>query len=687
MGNEDGFLSSAKLVDWSTLTSDRIEGDIGAALESAKTDIEAICQVEAGDATFENTFLALERAGETLSRAWSRVDHLTSVRDSEALREVYNKLLPAVTEFNSSIPLNARLWAALKGFAGKPEARAGLEGIERRYFEETIADFEQAGANLEDDKKARLEAINKELAQKTQKYSENVLDATNAYELVVADASRLEGLPESARQAAIQSARSKELGSEEKPVWRFTLHAPSLLPVLKFAEDESLRKEIYEASSQVGLEAPYENTQLIRDILTLRSEKASLLGKDNFADSALERRMAKTGQRALSFVEDLASRSREAFEKEIDQLEEFAALKSGTEKGPLEPWSISYWAEKLRQENYDFDEEELRPYFPIDRVLDGMFRIAERLFCIRVASRESDSGWHEEVKVYDLFDQSGERLGYFYADWHPREEKRGGAWMNFLDTGAPASKGEAREPHVGLICGNMTAPIGDQVALLTQNEVETVFHEFGHLLHHLLGNVAIKSLSGVNVAWDFVELPSQIMENWCWDRESLDLFARHVETGKTIPDALFEKMLAARNFNAGIMMMRQLSLGKMDLEMHLNPETYCEGDLDESIRETLRGYQAPTKTQPPSMVRRFGHLFSSPVGYAAGYYSYKWAEVLDADAFTRFEKEGVFNEDTGRAFRESILSQGNSRDPAELFEAFMGREPDPEALLRRSGLA
>jgi oligopeptidase A len=686
MENEKGLLNAAKLIDWDELTPDRIESEIESALELAKAEIEAICLVESDEATFKNTFMALENAGQVLSRAWGRVDHMTSVKDSKELREAYNKMLPSVTEFNSGIPLNPRLWNALKGFLEKPEAKE-LAGIQKRFLDETTADFVQAGADLDKMSKGRLEEINKELAQKTQKFSENVLDATNAFELLVEDEARLAGLPESARQAALQSAQSKKLGSEEKPVWRFTLHAPSLLPVLKFADDESLRKEIQEASSQIGLKEPYDNTYLIRDILKLRAEKAFLISKDNFADSTLQRRMAKTGSRALQFIEDLHKKAKAAFDQEIDELESFVAQKTGEPKDRLEPWNTAYWAEKLRQQKYDFDEESLRPYFPIDKVLSGMFEIAERLFAVKIRDHKGANGWHKEVKVYDLRDDSGELLGYFYADWHPREEKRGGAWMNFLDTGVPSNREKSREPHVGLICGNMTAPIGDRPALLTHDEVETVFHEFGHLLHHLLGNIEIKSLSGVNVAWDFVELPSQIMENWCWNRESLDLFARHHETGVAIPDELFDKMVAARNFNSGIMMMRQLSLGKMDLEMHLHPEHYYDGDLDGKIREEIDSYSIPLKTQPPTLVRRFSHLFSSPVGYAAGYYSYKWAEVLDADAFTRFEKEGVFSRETGGSFRENILSKGNSRDPMELFKGFMGREPEPEALLKRCGLA
>lgn len=684
--NEHPFHSAAKLVDWSTLTPEVIEADVGAALIEAQAEINAICQVEPGEATFENTFLALENAGEKLNRAWGRVDHLTSVKDSEALREAHRKMLPKVTEYSSRIPLNEKLWGALRSFSEKPDA-AALQGVEKRLFEETMADFRQAGADLPPEKKTRLEALNKELAELTKQYSDNVLDSTNAYELLIDDESRLSGLPDSAKAAAKQSAKSKGYGTDEKPVWRFTLQIPSYLPVLQYADDRSLRKEIYEEAALIGLKGNWDNSGLIRDILKLRQEKATLLGKQNFADQVLQRRMAKSGEKALAFVEDLYSKTKDAFDHEIDELEDFVAEQTGVPKDRLEPWDVGYWSEKLRKARFDFDEEELRPYFPIDGVLNGMFRITERIFGLRIQNHEGpESGWHPDVKLYDLYDAGGELLGYFYADWHPREEKRGGAWMNYLDTGEPQSDG-TRSPHVGLITGNMTEPVDGKPALLTHREVETVFHEFGHLLHHLLGRVDIRSLNGVNVAWDFVELPSQIMENWCWNRESLNEFARHYESGEPIPDALFDKMVAARNFQSAAAMMRQLSFGKMDLEMHLHPEEYLEGDLDAKIRKALEGYVANLKTTPRSIVRRFGHLFSGAVGYAAGYYSYKWAEVLDADAFTRFEKEGVFNEATGRAFRDCILSKGNSEDPAKLFKDFMGREPDPQALLVRSGLA
>lgn len=679
------FHSPAKLVDWSTLTPESIAADIEAALAEGQAEIDAICKVTPEAATFENTFLALEAAGETMSRAWGRVDHLTSVKDSEALRDAHRAMLPKVTEYSSRIPLNAELWAALKSFAEKPAA-AELSGVQKRFFDETLADFVQAGADLPQEKKLRLEALNQELAQKTKSYSDNVLDSTNAYELLIDDEGRLAGLPDSAKAAALQNAKSKGHGSDANPVWRFTLQAPSFFPVLKYADDTELRKTVYEEAALIGFKDKWDNSDLIRDILKLRQEKAELLGKDNFADQVLQRRMAKSGANALSFTDDLFQKSKAAFDADFEELETFVAEQTGQPRDRLEPWDVTYWSEKLRLSKYDFDDEALRPYFPIDGVLNGMFRIAERIFGLRIQDHEGpENSWHPDVKLYDLYDAGGDLLGYFYADWHPREEKRGGAWMNYLDTGAPQDDG-SRSPHVGLITGNMTEPVEGKPALLLHNEVETVFHEFGHLLHHLLGKVDIKSLNGVNVPWDFVELPSQIMENWCWNRESLDQFARHYETGESIPQDLFEKMVAARNFQSASMMMRQLSLGKMDLELHVKPEHYLEGDLDAKIRESLAGYVADLKTTPKSLVRRFGHLFSSPVGYAAGYYSYKWAEVLDADAFTRFEKEGIFSEEAGRAFRECILSKGNSDDPAKLFENFMGREPDPQALLVRSGL-
>lgn len=682
---ENPFLDPSFHVRWSALTPDLVGPGIDAALGRAQAAIDAIAKREPAALTFENTFLALEHATEELTVAWGKVTHLQSVADAPALREAHNAMLPRVSAFYASIPLNAALWARLKAFAGSPAA-AAVTGVRRRFLEETVKDFRQAGADLPPEKRARLEALQSDLAQLTQKYSENVLDATNAWQLVVpeADESRLAGLPAHAKAAARRSAEAKGLAG-----WRFTLHMPSLEPFMTHLHDAALRREMWTASSRVGAQEPHDNTSLIGRILALRAEKAALLGKSHFADLTLERRMARSGQRALDFMLDMQARAADAFARECRELEEFKAQQTGAARAPLAPWEIGYWAEKLRQARYDFDEEVLRPYFPMNAVVAGLFELVGRVFGLKVVELAAQAAetWHPEVKVYELFDRGGRHLGSFYADWHPRESKRGGAWMNYLITGGPRPDG-TRAPHLGLICGNMTPPADGRPALLTHREVETIFHEFGHLLHHLLGEVEIKSLNGVNVAWDFVELPSQIMENWTWERESLDLFARHHETGATIPEAIFAKLIAAKNFRSAAVTMRQVAFAKLDLLMHMRTGEFAGvADVEPKARALVAECLVPTEPPSPTIVKRFTHIFSDPVGYAAGYYSYKWAEVLDADAFTRFRREGIFSATVGAAFVEQVLSRGNSADPAELYRAFMGRDPDLNALLERSGLA
>ena len=677
------FLDSTFHVRWSALTPAAIAPSITAALTSAEAAVAAIAARPFESLTYENTFLALERATEELNVAWSKVTHLQSVADSPAVREAHNAMLPKVSAFYASIPLNSELWARLRHFAGTPAARA-LTGIHRRFLDETVKDFRQSGADLPSEKKARLEALQTELAQLTQKYSENVLDATNAWQLVVDDEQRLSGLPEHAKAAARRSAEAKGVAG-----WRFTLHMPSQEPFMTYLHDSALRQEMWMASAGVGAREPHNNTGLISRILALRAEKATLLGKAHFADLVLERRMAKSGGSALRFMEDLQSRAADAFARECRELEAFRAEQTGATQAPLAPWEIAYWSEKLRKARYDFDEEKLRPFFPMDRVVAGLFDLVNRVFGLEVREHlgAEIETWHPEVRFYDVYDRDRRHIGSFYADWHPRESKRGGAWMNYLITGGPKAGG-GREPHLGLICGNMTSPVGGRPALLTHREVETIFHEFGHLLHHLLGEVEIKSLNGVNVAWDFVELPSQIMENWCWERESLDLFARHHETGATIPDDVFRKMTAAKNFRSAAAMMRQVAFAKMDLLLHMRTAEYAaESDVEPKVRAAIADCLVPTQPPAPTIVKRFTHIFADPVGYAAGYYSYKWAEVLDADAFTRFRREGLFNRAVGLEFIDKVLSRGNSADPAELYRAFMGRDPDLSALLQRSGLA
>ncbi len=673
------FLSPDFHVAWPDLVPSAIEPDIRRGLAISKEAIEAICAQDPATASYESTFLALEKATEVLSRGWGRLNHLDSVNDSPAQREALNLMLPEVSDFYSSIALNARLWSVIKAVAVSPQI-ASLDSVSRRFIEETVADFQTSGADLPEEKKQRIAAIEAELSALTQQYSEHVLDATNGWELIITDEAQLAGLPESALAGAAANARAKDHAA---PAWRFTLQAPSMMPLMKHLHDEAIRRQVWQAASQIGAAGEHDNTALVWQILTLRQEKAALLGHKNFANLTLQRRMAKNGAAALSFIESFHSRVHPAFVAEYAQLAEYKAAQTLQAVRLLEPWDVSYWAERQRQEKYAFDEEVLRPYFPVAGVMAGMFEIASRLFGITI--RELAEGtvpvWHPECKFYEIHDsETAAHLGSFYADWHPREPKRGGAWMNSLHTGALG------EPHLGLIIGNMSPPLDDLPALLTHREVETIFHEFGHLLHGLLSEVSVKSLAGTNVPWDFVELPSQIMENFCWDRASLDLFACHYQTGAAIPEELYAKMLAAKNYLSASAFMRQLAFSKLDLELHLRLPEFLGQDLDAVEREVLADYLAPLQTASPSMMRRFSHLFSSPTGYAAGYYSYKWAEVLDADAFTRFQREGVLNPTTGRAFRQHILSKGNSVPPDELYRRFMGRDPQQEPLLTRAGL-
>ncbi len=690
------FLSPAFHVRWSTLVPEAVEPDIRHALDLAKQNIEAICAQNAATATYESTFIAYENASQALNDGWGRLNHLDSVCDSPAQREALGKMLPEVTDFYSSLALNERLWAVIKAVGGSAEI-ATLAPVQQRFVAETLADFKNSGADLPAAQKERIAAIESDLSKLTKEYSEHVLDSTNAWELVITDEAQLAGLPDSAKAGAAANARAKGLDN----AWRFTLQFPSMFPLMQHLHDDDIRRQVWAASTQVGAIGEFDNTALVWRILELRQEKADILGHVHFADLTLQRRMAKSGATALAFVETLHDRIHPAFHADFKQLAQYKAAKSGQPVGLLEPWEVAYWAEKQRQENYDFDEEALRPYFPVDGVMAGMFEIASRLFGISIRELESvyiDASlsdaqpstlnsqlieiWHPECKFYEIHDsKTAAHLGSFYADWHPRESKRGGAWMNSLHTGALG------EPHLGLIIGNMSPPVDGKPALLTHSEVETIFHEFGHLLHGLLSDVAVKSLAGTNVPWDFVELPSQIMENFCWDRESLDHFARHYETDEPIPEALFAKMIAAQNYMSATVFMRQLAMAKLDLELHIRLSDFLGKDLDAVDREVLADYLAPLKTPSPSMMRRFNHLFSSPTGYAAGYYSYKWAEVLDADAFTRFQAEGILNPETGAAFREHILSKGNSVPPDELYRRFMGRDPEPEPLLIRAGLA
>ncbi|HEV8040991.1 MAG TPA: M3 family metallopeptidase [Bryobacteraceae bacterium] len=664
-------------IPFDQIRAEHVEPAAAQLLRDAQAQLDRLTS-DSGPRTFSNTMEPLDELTERLDYAVGIARHLEAVATTPELRAAYNTVQPLVSAFYSSLPLNESLWQAVQAYAKTEEAKS-LSGARKRFLAKTIDNFRRHGAELDAPGKARIAGIDVELSKLTIRFSENVLDSTNEFELVIAEESKLAGLPESAIAMARDSARSKGL---QAPAWRFTLQAPSYVALMTYLDDAEIRRHVYDAYVNRALAGNRDNRLVIQRILELRREKANLLGYRDFADLVLEDRMAHKGDRAQEFLADLKSKTDQHFEKENDELAAFAG------RATLAPWDIAYYAEKQRAALYDFDEEALRPYFPLASVVQGMFEIVERLYGIRVLEKPGVPVWEPQVKYYQIHDESrpanNTLIGAFYADWFPRENKRGGAWMDAFITGV--AFGNRLEPHAGLICGNLTPPGGDRPSLLTHREVQTIFHEFGHLLHHCLSQVEVRSLAGANVAWDFVELPSQIMENWCWEREALDLFAHHYQTGQPVPRDLFEKMVNARNFRAANAQMRQLGFGFVDLSLHREYSPQLHPDVLAYARAILQAFFPARLPEHYGMIASFTHLFASPVGYGAGYYSYKWAEVLDADAFTMFQTRGIFSRDVGARFRDNILSRGDSQDPAELYRTFMGRDPDPNALLERSGL-
>ncbi|MBV8551403.1 MAG: M3 family metallopeptidase [Acidobacteriaceae bacterium] len=660
-------------IRFDAVKAEDVEPAIHLLLEQMKSRLTDLGKPEI-PRTYDNILIGLDKMTEPLDFAMSVVRHLESVATTPELRAAYNAVQGPVSLFYTSIPLDPNLWAAVKAIeeGGEAEQRAP---VYRRFLKKTVTGFRRAGADLDAEGKKKLEQLDVALTKATTKFAENVLDATNAFELLITDEAKLAGLPDSARLAARESAKSKG-----KDGWRLTLQAPSYVAAMTYLDDRAIRRQLWEASNRRASSGDYDNRGLVLEILRLRKEKAQLLGYRDFADLVLEERMAHKGEQAQVFLDDLRAKTEPFFSKENGSLAEFGR-KLGCDA--IEPWDVGYIAEKQRQALYEFDEEELRPYFELNRVVGGMFNIFSRILGIKVVEELGVPGWDPAVKYYRVEDSaSGELLGGFYTDWFPRENKRGGAWMDSLVTGSPDEK----LPHVGLICGNLTPPVGDRPSLLTHREVETIFHEFGHLLHHVLSRVPVRTLSGTNVAWDWVELPSQIMENWCMEREALDLFARHYQTGEPLPEELFQKMRRARTFRAANAQMRQLGFGTADLKLHREYDPERDGDVMFYARNILAQFSPAPLPPDYGMIASFTHLFASPVAYGAGYYSYKWAEVLDADAFTRFRREGIFNPATGGAYRQRILERGDSEDPVELYRSFMGRDPDANALLERLGL-
>lgn len=642
------------------------------ALQAAEQELAALI-AEPGARTYANTLQRLDALVERLDRVVGPAAHLVTVMDTPALREAYQTVLPEFSAFYARLPLNEGLWRALKAFSETAEARA-LSGVRRRHLQKTLREFARAGAELPPEQKARVQELQVELSRLHTEFANHTLDATNAFELHLTDEAELAGLPESAQALARASAAAKGLEG-----WRFTLQLPSYGPFLQYSERRDLRERMYSAYMNRAADGELDNRPLIPRILQVRRELARLLGFANFADFRLEDSMAGTGAAALAFLEDLAERTRPYFAREAAELSAFARDTLGLDE--LQAWDVAFATERLRRERFDFDEEALRPYFPLERVLTGMFEVARRLFGSVVRERPISEVWHPEVAYYEIHDEaSGAHLGSFYADWFPRESKRGGAWMDSFVTGGPRAGGWM--PHLGLMVGNFTPPEGQTPALLTHREVETTFHEFGHLLHHCLSRVEVAPRAGTNVPRDWVELPSQIMENWAWEREALDLFARHYQSGEPIPEQLFRRMRATRTFLAAIAQMRQLSFGIADLLLHTHYDPERDGDAVAYVQQILGRYTIRPEFAANHFITTFTHVFTG--GYAAGYYSYLWSEMLDADAFTRFQQEGLFSREVGRAYVAAILSRGDSAEPAELFREFMGRDPELTALLARN---
>ena len=631
--------------------------------------------------SWDNLVEPLDTMDDRINRAWSPVGHMNAVVNSDALRETYNECLPLLSEYGTEMGQHEGLYKAFRQIADGDEY-ARLDTAQKKVIDNALRDFRLSGIELGQDARNRYKEILQKLSQLSSQYSDNVLDATNAWHKQISDETLLAGLPESARSLARQTAAQRGLEG-----WVFTLEFPSYYPVMTYADNRDLREEMYSAyvtrASEQGPHAgQWDNTAIMEEILALRHEAAQLLGFNNYAERSLATKMADSVEQVMSFLNDLAERSKPSAIRELDEVRDFAREHDNSDD--LQAWDIPYYSEKLRQKKYAISQEELKPYFPEPRVVEGLFLIVARLYGLQIEAVEGIDTWHEDVHFYRIKDASGEVRGEFYLDLYARQHKRGGAWMDECICRRGTVKG-LQIPVAYLTC-NFSPPIGDQPALFTHDEVITLFHEFGHGLHHMLTQINYSGVSGISgVAWDAVELPSQFMENWCWEREALDLFSGHVESGEKIPDEMYQRMQQAKNYQSAMQMMRQLEFASFDFRIHRD---YAP-DKGARIHSTLnRVREEIAVMQPPAFNRfenSFTHIFGG--GYAAGYYSYKWAEVLSADAFSAFEETGIFNRDTGNKFLNSVLEQGGSREPMELFVEFRGREPTIDALLRHSGLA
>ncbi len=675
------LLESHHLPPFGEIQPDHVVPAIEQILDENRSAIDRLAeQANRETPTWQSLAAPIEELNDRLSQAWSPVSHLNGTMNSPALRDAYQACLGKLSEYGTWLGQHEGLFRAYQALKDSPNY-AELSSAQQRSVDNTLRDFRLAGVDLPADAKRRYGEIQARLSELTNSFSNHVLDATQAWHKDITDADTLDGLPESALDTLKANAEAKQLDG-----YRITLDFPSFFPVMSYAHDRALRKEVYTAfvtrASELGPNAgEYDNAPLIEEILALRQELARLLDFATYADYSLATKMAESPDQVLEFLADLAKRAHAQAQEEFNELEAFAKETLGLDD--LQPWDVGYASEKLREARYAISEEQLRPYFPAPQVIDGLFRVTERLYGVQFVADDDAPRYHPDVRYYTICEGDTPIAG-FYLDLYAREGKRGGAWMDECRVRREREDGSLQLPVAYLTC-NFTRPVGGKPALLTHDEVTTLFHEFGHGLHHMLTRQTVADVSGINgVAWDAVELPSQFMENFCWEREGLDMIAAHVDTGERLPDELLGKLQAAKNFQSAMGMLRQIEFSLFDFRLHHELEAPSADDVQRLLDAVRDEYSVVPRADFNRFQNSFWHIFAG--GYAAGYYSYKWAEVLSADAYGAFEEAGVFDGDTGLRFRREILEQGGSRDAAELFKAFRGREPSVEPLLRHSGI-
>lgn len=643
------------------------------AITEAKKNVEAIKAHK--ETSFENTIVALEQASEKVDRISNIYFNLFSAEANDAHQALAQQISPVLSAFASDVSLDVTIFQKIK-FVYDNREKLNLKNEDLKLTEKTFKDFSRNGALLDAAKKQELRELDQELSVLSPQFSENVLKATNSFELWIDAEADLEGLPDGAREAAAQSAEHKG----KKGQWLFNLQAPSLIPFITYSAKRHLREKLWRASSSKCFGGEFDNQNIIKKIVGLKARRAQLLGYKDYAAYVLEERMAKNSETVFSFLTGLLEPSKKAAERDLKEVQEFRKKLEGTDE--IKPWDFAYYSEKLKEEKYAFNEEDLRPYFKLENVIEGVFEHSRKLFGLTFRQTTEIPTYHADVKTYEVFsEKNNEYVGLFYMDFFPRETKKGGAWMtNYREQGLWSN--QIRRPHVSIVC-NFTKPTPTKPSLLSYDEVRTLFHEFGHALHGLLSQCKYRSLAGTNVYWDFVELPSQIMENWTEEKEGLDLFARHYQTNELIPAEMVAKIKKASLFQSGWMSLRQVTFAMLDMKWYTT-DTSLITDVDKFETEATNATRLLPKEPGTNMSCSFAHIFGG--GYSAGYYSYKWAEVLDADAFEYFKEKGLYNSEVATKFKDSILSRGGTAHPMDLYKEFRGREPDPKSLLKRSGL-